>query len=589
MKKEKRHWLGLAIGVPAILLMGLLWMWSQDQAFRLKTNENLDLSTRVAIASVDARRLMRLTARAEDMQTDDYNRLREQLGAIAGVFANKGLRGLYVMKLDGNEVRFMVDSALVTDPWHSEAGTVYHEVSQSVLDVFHEGKKQIVGPETDEYGTFYSALAPIYKADGSVLAVMGSDIDAAQFDKALLDQREPIALQTLLLALIYVSGVLMYRYRQQKQSYVKAYTKRLELLIDQMPVGVLIVEGREGFPTMSNEAALRLFGKAIDPAQGAESFAETYAIEREDGSPYPSEELPVSITLATGLHNAKAGIFVKQRDGSRLSLRMASVPIRDEQEKIAAVVVVLEDMTVEYEADRQKSEFIAIASHELRTPLTAIRWNTELLLDKDEGELNENQRIYANHIKEVNVRLIALLNELLEVTRMEFGSEGVTPVRTDMTHLIERTLQELAGLYQQKRQKLVYDRSPLPEINIDQSLVRRVITNLFSNAVKYTPVGGTITVTAKTSGEMLRISITDTGIGIPKAQQSQMFKKFFRASNASESNTEGTGLGLYICRQAILMSGGTLGFDSEENRGSTFWFTLPLSGSVRIEGKKHFY
>jgi signal transduction histidine kinase len=492
------------------------------------------------------------------------------------------------MKLDGKEVRFMVDSAPVSDPWHSEAGTVYVEVSQSVLDVFHDAKKRVVGPETDEYGTFYSSLAPVFAPNGAILAVMGADIDVRAYNEALLAKRAPIAAANLLVALLYTFAVLVVRYRRLKSQYIRSYTKRLELMIDQMPVGVVIVEGREGFPTMSNEAALRLFGRGIDPNKSALSFTETYSLESEDGSPYPTEELPVSVTLATGNHDAKAGIFVRQKDKSRLAIRMASVPIKDERENIAAVVVVLEDMTAEYEADRQKSEFIAIASHELRTPLTAIRWNTELLLDKNEGPLNEDQRIYATQISEVNVRLIALINELLEVTKLETGAEGVSPSMTDVSALIDTSLQVLAGPMKHKRLQLEYHRSPVPEMNIDPLLVGQAITNLLSNAVKYTPEGGIITVKVETIGENLRVSISDTGIGVPKAQQSMLFRKFFRATNASESDTEGTGLGLQISKRAIEMSGGAIGFESVENQGSTFWFTIPLSGSVRKAGLKRY-
>jgi signal transduction histidine kinase len=381
---------------------------------------------------------------------------------------------------------------------------------------------------------------------------------------------------------VYIYQASLEKYRklaEERLVLVRHYTRRLETLIDQMPVGIMIVEGRKGFPTMTNEAVFRLLGREIDAHKAGAEFSAAYGLEREDGAPYPADELPINLSLATGRQSMRSDIFIRQADGSRIAVRMACVPIREESgEAAAAAIVVLEDMTAEYEADRQKSEFISIASHELRAPLTGIKWNADLLLEGDEGRLTPGQRAYVTHIREINDRLTELVNELLNVSRLEVGTVKLRPERLDLSALIDAVVKELSGPIEAKRQKLLLDRTHLPEIAADPRIVRQVLVNLISNASKYTPEGGTVTVTVGAEGDRVRVAVRDTGIGIPKAQQSQMFKKFFRAENAARGEIEGTGLGLYITKKAVEMSGGTIGFESLENQGSTFWFTLPIGG-----------
>ncbi len=587
MKSDGRQAFWLAIGMPAIVLLGSLWIWSQDRIFRGTVVARLGASVEAAAIGVDPDAFGVLQARPEDASTGEYAKLRGRLASMAKVFKSEGVRGFYVMKVGMDETRFYVDSAPADDPWHSEPGVIYREPPAAVAEASTGGKLVFAGPYTDEYGRYYSSFVPIFDPSGRVAAVMGADIEVSAYDATLWGERLPAIGVTLFALAVCVTFFLLASKRRQEVALIRRYTKRLEILIDQMPVGILILEGRKGFATMSNEAAVRLLGKEIDSTAASGNFAATYGIVREDGSPYPESDLPLAETMANGRQAAKAGLFVKRGGVERpLAIRMASMPIRDEAERVAAVLVVLEDMAKEYEIDRQKSEFISIASHELRAPLTAIRWNTDLLLDKTEGALNRDQRAYASHIKEINGRLVKLVNELLDVSRLETGTVGVAPVKTDVSELLAQTVQDFAGLAGKKRQKLSYDRGNLPEIELDPRLIREVVTNLVSNAIKYTPEGGSIAVTAVAEASGIRVSVSDTGIGIPKIQQAQLFKKFFRASNASDLNVEGTGLGLYICKQAVELSGGTIGFLSDEGKGSTFWFTLPFTGSRPKAGTK---
>lgn len=573
-------------GIPAIIVAGLILLYSSDLSFHTETVAELMESTRIALSVIDKDAFAHTLPQPEVVETPEYELIREQLYGISDVLKYTGLRGLYTMKFDGDAVIFYADSAPSDDPWHSEPGTHYEEPPAAIQEVFGDGTARFTGPYTDEYGTFYSTFAPIVGRDGTTLGVMGSDIEVSAYRAALKARRLPIIQMTILFAGLYTFTLFLVNARQQRLKFIKEYTKRLEILIEQLPVGVLIFEGKEGYVSMANGSALMLLGREIDPSKPASSFSETYRITYEDGRPYPSEDLPVAIALRSGKQASGNDLFISYADGSMRTVKMTSVPIMLMDEKATSVAMVIEDMTKEHETDRLKTEFISIASHELRAPLTGIKWNAGLLLDKSEGRLSATQRAYVKNIDDINDRLVNLVNELLNVSRLETGTVPVEPVTTDVNALIDVVLGDLEGLYGKKRQKLEYARRPLPELEIDPRLIRQVFTNLVTNAVKYTPEGGVISLDAKVRETDVLFTVKDGGIGIPKAQQSQIFKKFFRASNASEKKIEGTGLGLYICKQAVEMSGGTIGFESEEGKGAKFWFTLPLSGSERRQGTK---
>lgn len=250
-----------------------------------------------------------------------------------------------------------------------------------------------------------------------------------------------------------------------------------------------------------------------------------------------------------------------------------------------------QDVTKETEIDQTKTEFVSLASHQLRTPLTAINWYTEMLLGGDAGAVNDEQKDYLTQVAMASKRMVELVSALLNVSRIEMGTFAMEPEATDLHNLLTSVLQEISHEIQKKSLEIVDESDELPKISVDPKLMRIVYQNLLTNAVKYTPEKGKVTIkhrliTDEKIGEVVQLEVTDTGIGIPIDQQGKIFSKLFRAANAQLADSQGTGLGLYIVKAIVEEAGGKIQFTSQENHGTTFTIFLPKAGMPERAGSK---
>jgi len=226
------------------------------------------------------------------------------------------------------------------------------------------------------------------------------------------------------------------------------------------------------------------------------------------------------------------------------------------------------------ETNRLKTEFVSMVSHELRTPLTSIQGYAELLLEDEQiaGEERESLTI----VKKNADRLLGLINDLLDLSRMEAGKIDLHRTSLDLACLIPEVAGSLRPLIEAKRQRLRLDLGDaLPAVWADADGVTQILTNLISNAHKYTLVEGSITVAARRDNGFVRVDVSDTGIGLSPEDQAQIFTKFFRVHDRSPQSSRGTGLGLVITRLLVELHGGRITLSSAPGQGSTFSFTLP--------------
>lgn len=269
----------------------------------------------------------------------------------------------------------------------------------------------------------------------------------------------------------------------------------------------------------------------------------------------------------------------KKKSGETYYAEVNITPVLDENGEIEFFVGIERDITYIKEVDKVKSEFISLASHQLRTPLSSVKWLCELFWQENSENLSPDQKEIVAKIQEENQRLIKLVNSLLDVSRIEAKKINVNPQKTDFNNLVKDVVANFKKQIIEKGINLneIYQDN-LPSVFVDPKLASEAVKNLISNAVKYTPTNGSITIETKQKLDDILLKVSDTGIGIPINDQRHIFERFFRASNAYKTLTDGNGLGLYFTKWVASEHGGNVWFESQENVGTTFYISFPILG-----------
>lgn len=275
-----------------------------------------------------------------------------------------------------------------------------------------------------------------------------------------------------------------------------------------------------------------------------------------------------------------------KKDGTAIAVSAIASPLKNENEIINGCIIIFRDITKEREVDKSKTEFVSLASHQLRTPLTTIKWYTELLLSNDAGKINNEQKKYLDAVYYGSKKMSSLIDTLLNVSRLEMGTFIIESKPMNIETISKEVITELTGLLKKKNITIIEKYDDLPKINLDKKLMNIVILNLLSNATKYSSNGSQVNISISHDDHNMIIEVSDKGIGIPKEQQGKIFKKFHRADNAKKVDATGTGLGLYIAKSILDHSGGEISYNSEENKGTTFYVKIPLTGMIQKTGTK---
>jgi signal transduction histidine kinase len=253
-----------------------------------------------------------------------------------------------------------------------------------------------------------------------------------------------------------------------------------------------------------------------------------------------------------------------------------STPVRNADSFLGRLFV-FRDVTHEREVDRMKTEFVSLASHELRTPLTAIKGFTEMVLDGDAGEINQEVAEYLGIVDNNAERLMALVNDLLDLSRIESGRVQLKSGPVDLAAVVRDVVVTMQQKIQEKEQTLEVRVDPAAvDVVGDRDKLVQVLTNYVSNAHKYTQAGGAIRLDITRQDAFAHVAVMDNGYGIAPEDQQRLFTRFYRVDNAMTKEVGGTGLGLSIVKQLIELQGGQVGLQSALGEGSTFWFTVPL-------------
>lgn len=238
--------------------------------------------------------------------------------------------------------------------------------------------------------------------------------------------------------------------------------------------------------------------------------------------------------------------------------------------------------------DQTKDDFISMASHQLRTPLTSVKGYVSMVLDGDAGDITSTQRKLLNQSFVSAQRMVYLISDLLNVSRLRTGKFVIEPMPTNLATIIHDEVEQLQETAKSRGLTLTYHRPEhFPLLMLDETKIRQVIMNFIDNAIYYTPNGGHIAVELADKPQSIELTVTDDGIGVPKHEQHHLFTKFFRANNAKRARPDGTGLGLFMAKKVVMEQGGAIIFRSQENKGSTFGFTIAKDALPPLPVRKH--
>jgi len=451
---------------------------------------------------------------------------------------------------------------------------------------------------------------PVLDRAGRVRAVVFSALDLAWVNQLAAQAQLPPG---SVLTITDRRGTILVRYPDQAQWLGKPMSDSLmKAVLAQQGVGTTQAPGEDGIPRLFSFARLGRAGASPDayvsvgiPTAVAFAGADRilarnltalglvalvalaaawvggrlFIVRRARALVGATERLSAGdLSARTGLRYGagELGHLARAFDQMAESLERAQAQRRREEELRRKNYELEERNRAIQEANRLKSEFVSMVSHELRTPLTCIQGYAELLLERESGALNEERRECLMTVKDSADRLVGLINDLLDLARIEAGRIDLRRTTLDLSRVIQDVAASLRPLVDGKRQRLTLDLDdPLPAVWADGERVTQILMNLLSNAHKYTPREGRITVAARPDDGFVRVDVQDTGIGLSPEEQAQLFTKFFRARPRGAEPAGGTGLGLCITRLLVELHGGWIMVASAPGQGSTFSFSLP--------------
>lgn len=354
--------------------------------------------------------------------------------------------------------------------------------------------------------------------------------------------------------------------------------KKDAALLSSIGEGVLAVDGA-GKIILFNASGEQITGYLQEELLEKTVF-ETIGLWDKNKKNIEGPDSPIKKVLASGETINLDEVYLKRRDGTLFPARLSVAATRGTNDKIMGAIVVFRDITHELEVEQMKQELISIATHELRTPITGIKGYLDMILEGDAGEINPETREMLEEVTKINQRLADLVDDLLNVGRIEQGRIEFKPVPMDMVKLIEEVVKELQIQAKGKNLELRFASHPeheMEQVKADPERTRQILINLIGNAVKYTPEGS-VTVNIGKSDKEVIVAVEDTGLGMSKEAQKQLFEKFYRVKNEKTRQITGTGLGLWITKSLVEKQGGKIWVDSVEGKGSTFHFSLPMAG-----------
>jgi PAS domain S-box-containing protein len=344
-----------------------------------------------------------------------------------------------------------------------------------------------------------------------------------------------------------------------------------ETLLNSIGEAVVAVDDK-GKVMYANQEMVEFIGTEYEEIVGKELGS--YILEDQYGKKVQPSRRPIAIALKRGIRVSISNEYYYTIGDERIPVWVTANPIKV-NDKVVGAISVWRNIAKEKELDRMKSDLIFLASHQLRTPASAVKSSLSLLIDGYLGDMPAKQMDDLRTAYDENNFELKLIDDILNVARLDSKRVQIEPERFDAAGVIRDIVSEEKGAVTDRKQKLKLTAPAKLAVTGDPTKLREVFENLITNAIKYTPEGGRIGISVKSAGTDFVVKVVDDGIGIPEKEMSNLFVRFFRASNATQINMPGTGLGLYLAKSIVEMHGGGIEVESELGKGTTFTVTLP--------------
>jgi len=482
-------------------------------------------------------------------------------------------------KFSENIIRSMVEPLFVVTP---EAKI--REVNQRTCEVLGYKREELIDEPIEKiFGG--AAAETIFRGVGLEKLIEKGSVQNVEM-KLLAKNKEEIPVsisgsvmrdeKDKLIAIVVVAKDMreVQKLQKEKLEIMELEQQKMQLLLKTLTNGIALFN-QEKKVTLTNPAMMKLTGL---PQEGFYLSELTRLFKNDQVN--IEKRLEEAFTTGKTTHVEEVPLL-------NFFYEIFITPVVNTKGKILGGMVVLYDITHVKEIERMKTEFVSLASHQLRTPLTAIKLFIEMLINEEAGKLNTQQKDYMKNVQQSTERMIKLVSDLLNVSRLETGRLKIEPKSIQIEDFIQGLIKEAKDAATDRDVVFQGPKTKLPKIPIDPTLMRQVIQNLITNAILYSPTKQCdVLVKLEQKDRDYVVSIKDKGIGIPKDVQSRIFEKLFRADNAQKAQAEGSGLGLYVAKMIMVASGGKIWFESEEKKGTTFYVSIPIKGIPKKKGVK---
>jgi len=363
----------------------------------------------------------------------------------------------------------------------------------------------------------------------------------------------------------------------REKTNISSERNKLSVVLQSISDAVIAVDVETKILTFNKAAEVLMDIKSIDAI--GKNLDEIFQLFEDERKIEKGEYCPIQLRVTEEMLFQKNNLTLLNKANQKKSVNIIVRKVEEASKVKVGAILTFHDISKERELETMKIDFVSMAAHELRTPLTVVRGYASMLSDEVGKVLTDQQKEYMNRMTISIDTLGSLINNLLNVSRIERNALKLNMGVVNLEEVVKKTIDELSNSATTKKQHLVYEKGQdsFGSVIADSFRIGEVLTNLIGNAITYTPPDGTITVGLTQKDKALEVTVKDTGQGIPEDAIPKLFSKFFRVSGALEQGSKGTGLGLYISKSIIDMHKGEIGVESKVGEGSRFYFVLPLA------------